>query len=99
MLNHKFSEDLPIKELMNSYLEIDIEGKSLDTILNNTATIIDIESSKLQPTTAPHAYYRMKKNQLFNWRIRHFKWNESKRYRGDKKKLLGFSWCIKRYKT
>ena len=60
MLNHKFSEDLPIKELMNSYLGIDIEGKSLDTILNNMATIIDVESSKLQPTTAPHTYHRMK---------------------------------------
>jgi hypothetical protein len=67
MLNHKFSEDLPIKELMNSYLGIDIEGKSLDTILSNMATIIDVESSKLQPTTAQHTYHRMKMK--FNYLI------------------------------
>jgi DNA phosphorothioation-dependent restriction protein DptG len=67
MNDNKFSEDLPIKDLMKSYLGIDINGKSLDAILNKLAEIIDAESAKLRPTTGPLAYQRMKTK--FNYLI------------------------------
>jgi hypothetical protein len=68
MNDNKFSEDLPIKELMKAYLGIDIKGKSLDAILNKMAEIIDEESANLRPTTGPFAYQRMKTK--FNYLIR-----------------------------
>jgi hypothetical protein len=67
MYDNKFSEDLPIKDLMKSYLGIDINGKSLDAILNKMAVIIDAESANLRPTTGPLAYQRMKTK--FNYLI------------------------------
>ena len=67
MNGNKFSEDLPIKDLMKSYLGIDINGKSLDAILNKMAAIIDSESANLRPTTGPFAYQRMKTK--FNYLI------------------------------
>jgi hypothetical protein len=52
---------------MKSYLGIDINGKSLDAILNKMAAIIDSESANLRPTTGPFAYQRMKTK--FNYLI------------------------------
>jgi hypothetical protein len=68
MNDNKFSEDLPIKELMKAYLGIDINGKPVDAILNKMAEIIDDESANLRPTTGPFAYQRMKTK--FNYLIR-----------------------------
>lgn len=64
---NNFSKDLPIKDLMKSYLGIDINGKSLDAILNKMAEIIDEESANLRPTTGPLAYQMMKTK--FNYLI------------------------------
>lgn len=67
MNQHAFSDDKPIQEIIQSYLNIDISNKPLKKLLGEIAADYDRRYSNTQPTYAAHSIFYLK--QKFDYLI------------------------------
>jgi hypothetical protein len=61
MFHHGFSDDLPIEEIIRSYIGIDIRNRPLKKVLAEIASDFDSRYSNLQPTYAAFSSIHLRK--------------------------------------
>jgi len=61
MFHHGFSDDLPIEEIIRSYVGIDIRNRPLKKVLAEIASDFDSRYSNLQPTYAAFSSIHLRK--------------------------------------